>query len=216
MSEQRSIESASVEASGASGSSVGGESIEDRIKKNAVIIYFTVFFAGLGAAKLLGVGAAKSQNHTPSSARPSVADLIDVKSLMENIPVANSEFEIEVINFMVECDGASRVCSNYLEIFTTTTSDLKIRFRVGSMVCQPVKLLVYVTGGDIERVFDTGRLGWIGAPASLVTDTGVMDLGPLPEGGYSLRFQAEGLPDGCSADGSITKWGGTLRLVTST
>jgi hypothetical protein len=86
-----------------------------------------------------------------------------------------------------------------------TASVLMINFIAAPTHCSDVLVLILV--GGVEK--------FVSGPLAPGVSTGLQNLGPVPEGSYTLGVQAEGVVGGCNS-GTIGSWAGTLDVTTST
>lgn len=165
--------------------------IKEKMENNPAVLFFSVFLAAFG------IGFGCSQFFCAKG------------------EASENENEVEVQSFVINCNGKSKLCDEYLNLTVPTHSVLRVRYYVGSIQCHSIRLNFIVDGKHIAK---SEFLGWPGAPpeyANLLTDTGFIDLGPVKRGTHLVRIQGEGQPSGCSKNGHIKSWGGSLRIVTS-
>lgn len=172
-------------------------SLKDRMESSPAVIFFSVFLLAFGT------GFGSSQFFCTQNAGGST------------ISKEEKPNELEVQSFVINCNGKSKLCDEYLNLTVQTLSVLRIRYYVGDIQCHSIRLNFIVDGKPQAK---SEFLGWRGAPpeyANLLLDTGFIDLGPVKRGTHLVRVQGEGQPGGCSKDGYIRSWGGSLRVVTS-
>jgi hypothetical protein len=173
--------------------------LKDRVENHPVVFFFGVFLFGYGC------GFASSE----------VLEVPDHQARPGNSSSEERTSEVEVQSFVIDCSGTSKFCEQYLNLTVPTREELKIRYYVGDIQCQSVRLHFFVNGRAVAK---SEFLGWKGAPpeyAGLLLDTGFIDLGPRPRGDQNVRIQAEGQASGCSEEGLVASWGGSLRIRTS-
>ncbi len=161
-----------------------------------------LLFGGLGDDELDG-GADNDELHGGDG----TDTCIDGEKLLK------CEYETPAIDFEVLCTSQGQLCEPLYTTSVQTTSNLQVEFAMSDDICSSLKVHIFVDG---EKVYESGFLGWYGAPepySELPLRTDLLNLGPVSSGTHEVGLQAEGQVSGCNTKG-IGLWNGSLTILT--